>query len=429
MNQVGRVRVLALSLVASVAAACSGDGARPMTTVDEARSVKLRAAPSVPEADRAALAQGNADFALALYRRLTAGKQDNLVFSPASITTALAMVYAGARGDTEAQMAQALRFTLPQAQLHPALNAVDQALAMRGEGALASDGKPFRLRMVNTAWAQRGFQMLPSYLDVLAVSYGAGVNLLDFAGATEAARQTINRWVEEKTEDRIKDLLPQGALDASTTLVLTNAVYFNAAWKSPFGGTADAAFRRLDGSMVNVPTMRLEASLRAAERPDYTAVALPYQDERLSMLVVVPAEGKLASVEAALDPKALADLDAALAAQSVILALPRFRFETPVELKPALSDLGMPVAFSGAADFSGIDGARDLFIQAVLHKAFIAVAEKGTEAAAATAVVVGRTSAPQGLYVTANRPFLFFLRDEPTGAILFMGRVTDPSRM
>jgi serpin B len=421
-------RLLACASVLSTlagAAACSNE--EPVVP-DAVHSEKVRAAaPLVAEADRQALAQGNAAFALELYGRVKASGE-NVVLSPISVSTALAMTYAGARGETEAQMAKALHFA-PQAQLHPAMNELDAALATRGQGAKGADGGPFRLRIVNATWAQRGGSFLPGFLDTLAENYGAGLNVLDFQRAPEAARQTINRWVTQETEERIKELIPTGAINAMTALVLTNAIYFNGAWKTPFPeNTAPAAFKRLDGRTVMVPTMRTEGSLRAAAGSGFQAVALPYQDERLSLLVVVPDEGKFAEVEAGLDARRLGEITAALQAQSVILALPRFKFETPVDLKKALVELGMAAAFdAGAADFSGIDGTRSLFIQTVLHKAFIAVAEKGTEAAAATAVIVGRTSAPLGLHITADRPFLFFLRDEPTGAILFMGRVQDPS--
>ena len=396
--------------------------------VDEVRSQKVReASPGVPPADRQALADGNAAFGMALYRQVEA-KNPNLVFSPISISTALAMTFAGARAETEAEMARALRFNLPQERLHPAMNQLGAALDGRGEGTQGADGKPFRLRIVNTTWAQEGFTMESPFLDVLAQSYGAGVNILDFVGAAESSRQTINRWVEQRTEDRIKDLIPEGIINRMTRLVLTNAVYFNAAWKTPFPKTLDQGFTRLDGSTVTVPMMRLEARFRAAMLPGLLAVALPYQDERLSLLVVLPDTGKLAEVEGRLAAGALGEVTGALQETSVILGMPRFRFETPVDLKEALSALGMPIAFSANADFSGINAQGELYLQAVLHKAFIAVAEKGTEAAAATAVVVGRTSLPQGLNIEVNRPFLFFVRDEPTGAILFMGRVSDPSR-
>jgi serpin B len=418
--------LIALAGLAAASGCGDPDGA---VTVDEVRSQKVReASPAVAPADRRALADGNAAFALALYRQVEA-KNPNLVFSPASISTALAMTFAGARGETETQIAQALRFTLPQARLHPALNEVTAALAARGAGTQGADGKPFRLNIVNTTWAQKGFTMESPFLDVLAQSYGAGVNLLDFILATEASRQTINRWVEQQTEERIKDLIPEGVIDAATRLVLTNAVYFNAAWKTPLDkGTGDGPFYKLGGGTVTVPMMRAELQAPAAELPGLVAVALPYQDERLSMLVVLPDEGKLAEVEGTLAAQGLGPVTSALQKTTVILSMPRFRFETPIDLKDALSALGMPIAFSSSADFTGINADGGLYLQAVLHKAFIAVAEKGTEAAAATAVVVGRTSLPQGLNVFANRPFLFFVRDEPTGAILFMGRVADPSR-
>jgi serpin B len=413
----------------------SPPGAPPMNppgieTLAEARSPKAReAAPSVAPADRQALAQGNAEFALALYRQIQ-GNSPNVVFSPVSISTALAMTFAGARGQTEAQMATALRFSLPQDRLHPALNELTAALATRGQGTQGADGKPFRLNIVNSTWAQQGFAMDSRYLDVLSQSYGAGVNLLDFVGATESARLTINRWVEQKTEDRIKDLIPPGILNQMTRFVLTNAVYFNAAWKNPFvaGKTSDGPFTLLDGRTVTARMMRAETRLRAASLSGLLAVALPYQDERLSMLVVLPEPGKLADVEARLASQGLGEVTSALQETAVLLAMPRFRFETGTPLAQPLSALGMSIAFTGEADFSGINAQENIFLQAVLHKAFIAVGEKGTEAAAATAVVGGITSLPQGLPIQVDRPFLFFVRDEPTQAILFMGRVADPTR-
>jgi serpin B len=421
-------RVISLaSVVLAGTVGCNQDGGDVI--VDEVRSQQAReTSPAVAPADRQALAEGNAAFGQALYQQVQA-KNPNLVFSPISISTALAMTYAGARGETEAQMATALRFALPQARLHPAMNELTAALDARGEGTQGADGKPFRLKIVNTTWAQKGFSMESPFLDVLAASYGAGVHVLDFIAATEPSRLQINRWVEQQTESRIKDLIPQGVINGDTRLVLTNAVYFNAAWKHPFvKPTSDAPFTRLDGSTAMVPMMRHEVRLRAATLPGLVAVTLPYQDERLSMLVVLPDPGQLAQVESRLATEGLAPVTSALQETMVILGMPRFRFETPIDLKDALSALGMPIAFTERADFSGIHAAGGLLIQAVLHKAFIAVAEKGTEAAAATAVVVGRTSLPTGLNVQVDRPFLFFVRDEPTGAILFQGRVADPSR-
>jgi serpin B len=386
------------------------------------------ASPGVTPADRQTLAAGNAAFAFALYRQIEAAST-NVVFSPISISTALAMTFAGARGQTESQMSTALSFTLPQERLHPAMNELTAALDTRGQGTQGADGKPFRLAIVNTTWAQQGFTMEPRYLDVLSQSYGAGVNLLDFVGAAERSRQTINRWVEQKTEDRIKDLIAPGLLDASTRLVLTNAVYFNAAWKNPFApGATNRPFSLRDGGTVMVPMMDRIATLKAVTRPGLAAVELPYQDERLSMLIVLPDAGKLTDVEARLAAEGLNPLVGALQETAVILLMPRFRFATSTPLAGALSTLGMPAAFTEAADFSGINARERLSLGAVVHKAFIAVAEKGTEAAAATGVGLGPGSAPQGLVIKVDRPFLFFVRDEPTQAILFMGRVSDPSQ-
>jgi serpin B len=438
MTKRSAARVLAGLAIATAATAggCAGekDDPAPVAAVSEARSTLSReVAPPVAPADRQALADGNAAFALALYEQVEA-EHPNLVFSPASISTALAMAHAGARGETESEMAAALRFTLPQDRLHPAMNELTAALASRGEGKRGADGGPFRLRVVNTTWAQADFPLLPGFLDVLGVNYGAGVNLLDFASDPEAGRQAINGWVADQTEQRIKDLLKPGIVTSRTRVVLTNAVYFNAAWEIPFVAerTADRPFTRKDGSLVQVPMMSRGGSLRAGAVPGLArAVVLPYEDQRLSMLVVLPEVGQLAALESQIGTAGLGAIDAALVERSVSLLLPRFRFETPVELGDALKALGMLQAFDAdRANFRGLSN-QALYITAVVHKAFIAVAEKGTEAAAATAVVFGDpVSAPieQPFPMLVDRPFLFFLRDA-SGAILFMGRVADPGAM
>jgi serpin B len=283
--------------------------------------------------------------------------------------------------------------------------------------------------MVNASWAQHDYVFRSEYLDTLAAYYGAGVNLVDFVRAPESSRLLINDWVAQETENKIQDLLPEGAIDSATVLVLTNAIYFNAAWKEPFpeGNTRDAAFTRLDGSQVTAKMMASSGMMRALATSELKAVALPYQDERLSLLVVVPEPGAFAAVEASLGAPWLDGIVTALTVQDASCQIPRFTIDTGAPVKDALLALGMRAAFApGAADFSGIDGTRTLFVQDVLHKAFIAVGEKGTEAAAATAVVIGRGGLPP-FSLVANRPFFYFLRDEPTGTILFMGRVMDPT--
>ena len=387
--------------------------------------------PQVPAADSTTLASDNAGFAFDAYRKLI-GTDNNLVFSPASISIALAMTYAGAAGATASEMAKALHFTLPQERLHPAFNALDQALASRAEGRLGADGGPMRLRIVNSLWAEQTYIFKSDFLASLAANYGANVNLLDFISAPEPSRISINDWVAEQTEGKILDLLPSDSIDSSVRLVLTNAVYFNARWQTAFDPqeTRDNGFTLLDGSQVTTKFMHADlANLRASQGTNFKAVSLPYLGGSLSMVVVVPEVGQFSQVESSLDATALAALVAGMTAKTVSVGLPRFRIETSTDLKELLEALGMTSAFSNNADFSGMDGTRNLSISAVIHKAFIDVGENGTEAAAATAVVmVDGGMRMVDLDVRASRPFLYFLRDEPTGAILFMGRVLDPSK-
>ncbi|KYF58626.1 serine protease [Sorangium cellulosum] len=383
-------------------------------------------APDVPQADAKELVAGNTAFALELYRQVGA-EPGNLFYSPYSVSSALAMTYAGARGETAEQMARALRFTLPEARLHPAFNALDLALARRGEGAEGQDGAGFRLKVANALWGQVGSSFAPSFLDVLAESYGAGLRVVDFAQAPEEARGIINGWVAERTEDRIKDILPEGAIQPATRLVLTNAIYFNAAWQFPFEeeATAPGDFTLADGSTVSVPMMTGNAQVRYGEGDGYEALEMPYDGGELSMVLVLPSE--LGGFEAELDRERLDGVLASLGSRSVTMTLPRFRFASTLDLVQPLTELGMPTAFSGLADFSGMNGQGGLFISDVLHKAFVSVNEAGTEAAAATGVVIGETSAPEPATIHFDRPFLFFIRDHATGAILFVGRVANPS--
>ena len=420
------------ALFFSALAGC-GDGASA-PKFDTARSPVQRIAdPQVTAADSTTLASDNAAFAFDVYKQLIA-TNTNLVFSPASISIALAMTYAGAAGTTATEMAQTLHFTLPPDRLHPAFNALDLALASRGQGQPGADGGPMRLNIVNALWAEKTYAFRSDFLDTLAANYGAGVNLLDFINAPEPSRVTINTWAAEQTNNKIQDLLPSGIIDSLTRLVLTNAVYFNAAWKTSFNPnhTSDGSFTLLDGSSVTVKFMDADLfDLPATQGTNFVAASLPYADDRLSLVVVVPDAGKFSQVESSLDATALGALVAGLTSQHVSVALPRFRVETGTNLNELLKTLGMPSAFiDGTADFSGMDGTQNLYIGDVVHKAFIDVAEKGTEAAAATAVGIETTSLPPppDLVVRADRPFLYFLRDQPTGAILFMGRVLDPSK-
>jgi len=394
----------------------------------ELKSSLQREIPAVASQDLQKLVEGNSTFALKMYQMLSQ-KDGNFFYSPYSISEVLAMTYGGARRTTEEQMAKALVFLLAQEKLHPAFNALDQELAKRGEGAKGKDGKGFRLNVVNAIWGQKDFPFLSSYLDLLAKNYGAGLRVVDFIKASEESRQTINRWVSEKTEEKIKELLPKGSIDETTRLVLTNAIYFNAAWLCPFEkeATADDVFKLLDGSTVNVPFMNQQKSFNYASGQDYQAIELPYDGRELSMVIILPNSDKFADFENSLNYGKLNEIMQNLKRAEVKLSMPKFKIESEFSLKDALAKLGMPVAFTDQADFSGMDGKRDLMISDVVHKAFISVDEAGTEAAAATGVIVGVTSAPTEIVnLKIDHPFIFLIRDIPTGTIIFNGRVMNP---
>lgn len=384
--------------------------------------------PAVNEADLAALVDGNNAFAFNLYQVLRQ-KESNLFYSPYSISEALAMTYAGARGETEKDMADALYFMLPQDRLHPAFNGLDLQLTQRGEGAKGKDEEGFRLHVVNAIWGQKDYKFLGEFLDVLAQNYGAGLRILDFINETEQSRLTINKWVSDQTEERIKNLVPEGAINQLTRLVLTNAIYFNAAWQHPFNedATSDGLFHLLSGSDVTVPMMKQTESYRYTAADDYEAVELPYDGQELSMVILLPKAGQFIAFEERLEAEFVKAIIDNLETREVALTIPKFEYESSFGLKEALKTLGMGVAFTTDADLSGMNGKRDLFIQDVLHKAFVSVDEAGTEAAAATAVIVGLTALPpEPVAVAVDRPFIFFIRDIPTGSMIFVGRVLNP---
>jgi len=423
------VIVLALVLLSPVIASIGGTqpAAGEVLQSDKERITS----PDVLTDEQALLVEGNSAFAFELYQALR-GEEGNLFYSPYSISLALAMTYAGANGETAQQMADTLHFILEQARLHPAFNWLDAELAKRGEGAQGKDGEGFRLNIVNAIWGQKDYEFLSDFLDVLAENYGAGLRILDFITEAEKCRVTINDWVSHQTEGCIEDLIPEGALDELTRLVLTNAIYFNAAWEYPFnkGMTIDELFYLLDGGQATVPMMRQTESLGYTDGEGYQAVELPYDGGELSMVILLPASGGFKAFEVGLHAQQVSDIISSLQATRVTLTMPRFEFDSEFSLKDTLDWMGMPIAFSpDEADFSGMTGNRELFISNVIHKAFVAVDEAGTEAAAATAVIVGTTSIPvePPVEVTIDRPFIFLIRDIETGAILFVGRVLNPS--
>jgi serpin B len=387
--------------------------------------------PNVPTDDIHALTEGNNAFALDLYQSLHA-QDGNLIYSPYSISLALAMTYAGARGETEAQMAQTLHF-LPQSKLHSALNALDLELAQRGK-AQSEDQTPLQLDIANAVWAEQTFPFLKDYLDLIAQNYGAGIHLADFIDQSEAARKEINSWVSKKTNDKIRNMIPAGVLDPSTKMVLVNAIYFKADWAYQFdpNSTRDAPFHLLDGSDVQVKMMSKNLhGVLYVQGNGYQAVELPYQGRSAAMDIIVPDEGKFSEFESMLDIQKLNEILGDMQpSDGIELGLPKFSFSADFDLKDRLTSMGMTDAFDpDRADFSGMTGKRDLYIDAALHKAFVAVDEKGTEAAAATAVIMAPTSAMlPNVSLTVDHPFVFVIRDLPSGQILFIGRVLDPTK-
>ena len=366
------------------------------------------------------LVNSNTTFALDLYRALSQA-EGNLFFSPYSISTALAMTYAGARGETETQMKETLCFTLPQGVLHPAFRGLDTDLMQ-----CASDIEGVQLSIANALWGQIGHPFLSDFRDTLAESYDAPLRLTDFVDAPEEALIDINDWVSEETNGKIEDLMGPGTITPDTRLVLANAIYFKGTWKVQFDKTCtiDLPFYRLDGSQVEVPMMGMQEYFPYTNGTDFQAIELPYTGDTLSMVIFLPREGMFGNFEAHLSIERLEAILAQLCSKKIQLAMPRFELTSEFSLADTLAQLGMPDAFTGAADFSGMDGTRDLFIGHVAHKAYVSVNEEGTEAAAATGVSMV-LSIPAAM--TIDHPFIFLIRDIETGTILFMGRVMDPT--
>jgi serpin B len=370
-----------------------------------------------PPTGKSSIEKGSNEFSLDLYAQLSQ-KEGNVFFSPNSIHTALAMTSAGARGNTEKQMTAVLR--LPPSP-HTAYKDLISRLAP-GEG--------YKLHTANALWGQKGHNWLKGFLAVTKENYGAGLREVDFIKATEKARQEINSWVEKQTQDKIKELLKPGILDTYTRLVLTNAIYFKGDWLTQFDkkATRDAPFRLAGGKKTDVPMMYVKAKFGYAQAPGVQVLSMPYKGKELSMIVMLPTDPNgLKSLEKGLTASKVDSLTDKLRRTQVRVHMPRFKMTCAFRLKDPLIKMGMPDAFvSTKADFTGMDRRPGLYIGAVIHKAFVDVNEEGTEAAAATAVVMKRESMPIITEFRADRPFLFIIRHEKTGVILFMGRVANP---
>jgi len=375
-----------------------------------------------------AITAGNSAFAFSLYGQLK-DQKGNIFFSPYSISTALAMTYLGARGTTASEMAKVLHFTLDQKALHPAFGALIKDLNDRGSK------ETYELVVANRLWGQKGYRFIKAFLDDEKKYYGSSLEELDFRKETEKSRVAINTWVEKQTRDKIRDLIQKGILTPETSLVLTNAIYFKSPWEEAFMErlTKKEPFSLNRNKKIEVPMMNRTAHFGYGKTGDIEIAEIPYQNGELSMVVLLPrhVEG-LSKVEASLTYDKLRAMLMTMASKKLQLALPKFKTTSSFSLGGTLKKMGMNSAFTfGPADFSGMDGTRKLYISEVVHKAFVDVNEKGTEAAAATAVVMRAGSAApmkeEILPFKVDRPFIFLITDRKSGSILFMGRIQNPA--
>ncbi len=407
-----------------------------MTTAADCRAVDKAVAKK--KTDKQLVVTGNNKFALELYAKLSS-KKGNLFFSPYSISTALAMTHAGARGQTETQMAGALHFpiiTKPGTELSSKLIPDRQKFAsvfgkiIKDLNSRSKKGG-YELRVANALWGQEDYGFLGEFLELIKTNYGGSLNEVDFVRAAETARKSINTWVEKKTNNKIKNLIRKGVLSSMTRLVLTNAIYFKGNWAKQFkmDKTKEAPFTLANDRKVDVAMMNQTGQFNYMETESFQALELPYVDDELSMIILLPKEfDGLDEFEKTLTAENLSKWLGNLRNRKVIVSIPKFKMTSQFALASVLKSMGMIDAFSPNADFSGMNGRRDLFISAVIHKAYVDVNEEGTEAAAATAVTMKLTSVgPTRVPVfQADHPFLFLIRDNHSGSILFIGRVMNP---
>jgi len=405
----------------------SEGGVEAYVATDVLDPLEVKDAP-IMNPDVAPLVQGNNEFALDLFVQLRAQTTGNLFVSPYSLSTALAMTFAGARGETEREMARVLHFSLDQTSLHSAYSSLSGALSL-GRG-----GESERLSVANRLWGQAGYGFLAPYIYTTRQQYGAELAEVNFEKETESARQTINTWVEKETAGKIRELIPEGMLGPLTRLVLTNAIYFKGRWKEPFREkrTVEAAFHVSAEKSTDIPLMRRQDDFRYTETEQVQVLEMPYAEGDLAMDVLLPrrADG-LEDLERSLSAETLNGWLETLRYREVNVFLPRFQMTSQFDLTKVLQSMGMAKAFSpGGADFTGMSTSEELCLSAVVHKAFVDVNEEGTEAAAATGIAIRATALPVAEPVPvfrADHPFLFLIRDRKTNSILFLGRVTDPA--
>jgi len=413
INLIERLAVIILILTAILTSGCE-QGPEPVIADDS----------QADDADVLSVVDNNNQFALELYSELDDDK--NIFFSPYSIAAALAMAYEGADGQTADEMADVLN--LPEDAM------MRRSSYARIHNLINKQDKEYELYSANAFWAQKDYPFLQDYTNTIEKYYAAEANNLDFVHKTEESRQTINTWVEEHTNGKIKDIIPAGAVNALTRLVLTNAVYFKGDWVLKFDKkkTTDAPFYITPEETVQVKMMGLtgqKAKFNYVFLPEeeLQIIELPYEGEELSMLILLPKENGMDSLEESLTVENLNKWKSSMHETKINVYMPKFEFETKYSLPQVLSEMGMPTAFSDKADFSKMDGTKDLYISKVIHQAYIKVDEEGTEAAAATAVIVAMKSAMPNEF-RADRPFIFMIQEKTAGGILFMGKVADPTK-
>ena len=386
--------------------------------------------PETGDAAESVVAANNM-FAFDVYKKITSenSEDDNLFLSPFSISSALALTYEGAKGETADQIKSVFHFPENIETLRNGYQTVNSGI---------NAGDPeYELEVANALWAEQTYPFLEDYITIANEYYSADTTNLDFINQPEESRLTINGWVEEKTNDRIKDLIPQGMIDSLTRLVITNAIYFKGTWVLQFdeNKTSEADFITPSGDIVKVDMMQRtdeDVIYGYTETEELQMLRMPYDHQsgkELSMVVILPKANDLSSVEDALTADKFEELESSIESKQVKVFFPKFKLETEYQLGDTLAAMGMPVAFTGAADFSGMDGTTNLFISDVVHKAFVEVNEEGTEAAAATAVVIKLTAVveedPVPVFM-ADHPFIFMIQDDETGNILFFGRISNP---
>jgi serpin B len=434
---IGLCTITALAVLLIVFAGCTGTApVQPVSPTVEKTPIGQTPTPGIvtDTGSTKAVADANNRFAFDLYSQLEKDKEytgSNIFFSPFSLSSALAITYEGAKGKTADEIRSVFYFPANDTTRHE---------GFAGLNAGINSGDPsYSLRTANALWAETTYPFLPEYVSTAERSYGAKITNLDFIGHPEDSRITINTWVEDKTEDRIKDLIPSGVINLMTRLVITNAIYFKGDWAKQFdkNKTADADFRTAPGKTVKIPMMQRtdeDAVYLYAENNDLQMLSMPYEHttgKELSMVVLLPRADNLTITEASLSADTLSALKQSATSRRVMVYFPKYTLKTRYSLPGTLGAMGMPTAFTGNADFSGMDGTKNLLISDVIHQAFVDVNEEGTEAAAATAAVIKMMAAPGNPepvpVFRADHPFIFLIQDDETGSILFMGRVVNPT--